>query len=62
MTRFLGTPSKIDSDPPYYPPAKLYALCRSVTFWPQNGAKQLDYVDIYYNRPRANTDPNYAFP
>ena len=43
MTRFLDTPSKIDSDPPYYLPAKLYTLCCPVTFWPQNGVKQPDY-------------------
>ncbi len=41
--QILATPSKIDSDPPYYPSAKLYTLCRSVTLWPQNGVKQPDY-------------------
>ncbi len=55
MTRFLGTPSKIDSDPPYCPPAKLYALCRSVTFWPQNGARQPHYCPKWLGQETPNT-------
>ena len=42
MAIILGTPSKIDKEPPYYPYAKLDTFCLSFSFWIQNGSKQVD--------------------